>query len=671
MKSAQSKTLSLPPSRRVELKVGGYRPCLEIGAGGMATVYIAREAGHSGLERTVALKLMHEHLTRNERFKKRFLDEARVLTHIAHPYVCRVVGFGEDDGRPYMAMEYLVGEPLSRILRALKRRVIGLSTAQRARLFARVIADVAEGMHAAHEACDPQGKPLGVVHRDVSPQNLFLLYDGTVRVLDFGIARFRDRLVQTATTGHLFGKLPYMAPEQILGTTYDRRVDIWALGIVLWELVTLDRLFRRETEVRTMEAVCSDPIPKASQVVEGIPEGLDPILSRAIERNPELRYQTAGEMAQDLELWLASSGQPVTHAHLSEFLNGFFPGSQTERRRWAEESRPIPPAPALPEIDFAREVLGLVEDSEPSLSLPKRLPRNDDLVSSDYSPPSEPPTANIVTKVASPRVTAALLAQATAMPTLPARAAVVGAVAPPSEHVPSPTFEPRASNVSGTLAAAISVRATQPSIPMTRRLQRLKASGLPSTALALALFVTLHFSGALGSRTQASPTALAAASPLLNEPSAAELSQPVTPPLNPAPLVPAVPVVPAPLNSSSSATQAETKPAVKTSAERAVSAPSSSPASSTYASRPKPAPEPSTLAPSPTQPSLGTGDVLVVSAKPGLMIYQGSRYLGKTPLRVRLPAGIVQLAVQVSTEGPRSPISAKVDAGQLNIVSLK
>jgi serine/threonine protein kinase len=321
------------------MRIGDYRPCFEIGSGGMANVYIAQELGISGLQRTVALKVMHEHLAHQEEFKKRFLDEARVLTQITHPYVCRVVGFGEESGRPFMAMEYLVGEPISRVLRAMKRRADGVSAKDRARFFARVIADVAEGLHAAHETRDSQGKLMGIVHRDVSPQNLFLLYDGTVRVLDFGIARFADRNVNTVTS-RLLGKLPYMAPEQVLSEPYDRRADVWALGVVLWELATLGRLFKRETEMRTMRAVCSEPIPRVSEYVDGIPPGLDEILARALERNMVLRYENARELSRALELWLARTGDPVTHGDLTDFLDGFFPGSELERRRWAEESTP-------------------------------------------------------------------------------------------------------------------------------------------------------------------------------------------------------------------------------------------------------------------------------------------------------------------------------------------
>lgn len=665
---ATSQPLSLPPSRPVALKFGVYRPCLEIGSGGMAAVYIAREVGESGLQRTVALKVMHEHLARTERYKKRFLDEARILSRLAHPYICSVFGYGEDEGRPFMAMEYLVGEPLSRVLRAMKRRVTSLSCADRARLFGRVIADIAEGIHAAHETRDGQGRMLGVVHRDVSPQNLFMLYDGTVRILDFGIAWYRDRYVQTATTSRLIGKLPYMAPEQIQGLPYDRRVDVWALGIVLWELVTLDRLFRRETEVRTMEAVCSEPIPLASEVAEGVPPGFDQILARALERDPEKRYQTARELAHDLEVWLATTGQPVTHADLSRVLNDFFPGSENERRRWAEAPDPHASSTLqIPQIDFSSESVSSAKPSLPSLSLPPRLLREEDLVSAEVTPPPQPVRGDARDNVN-------------------------------QEHKPMPTPydvehpEPiSASPQTNASPVAISVREPAAQHGNDTGARRGWWIGGAAIGLTAGLLIGFAYLGRSHSASVASYGAAPAAQGAypdvayqrapgvppgqvgdsVRAPFAADVNagrgvtEPVQPTVAGKPTDKVLALDDEVDESARDSRDEGSKAMLPSGASRRVApkadvtprSDSASRADSTYITN--------------DLPALGTGDVLVVSATPGLKVYLGDKFIGQTPVRTRLPVGVAQLSVQVSAEGPRTPVKANVAAGRLNIVSLK
>lgn len=739
MKKTAKQPLSLPPSRPVDMCVGGYRPCFEIGSGGMATVYIARETASTGLCRTVALKLMHEHLRRNERFKKRFLDEARVLTQVNHPYVCRVLGFGEEEGRPFIAMEYLIGEPVSRVLRALKRRVDEVSVAERARLFGRVLADIAEGIHAAHETCDPRGRPLGVVHRDLSPQNLFLLYDGTVRILDFGIARYRDRYVQTAAPGRLIGKLPYMAPEQLQGAAYDRRVDVWALGIVLWELVTLGRLFRRDTELRTMEAVCSDPIPKASEVVEGLPAGLDQILMRALERDPEKRYQTAREMSEDLERWLSRTGEPVTRAALSDFLNGFFPGSQSERRRWAEQATPesgIHYSPAAELASEASEVTESGDDNTPSLTFPKQIPRDDELVTTEHTPtvsyrpprharfsfasdPIDPASTRTRPSIAPPVPSLPPLARTSYAPqALPPFTTVT---LPPLPSAPLPNLgtsirsraakwtraitsqwnkpqQDRLSRSSApeTLAAALSLRVEPLDSPASQRLRRTAAVTVPLLMLSCVALVGLrrlnsYDSASLKDHANDSPVAAAAAAPAaVASPAPAEFVAAFAVAPSAAALAQDPVDAPAPaLDPASMGVEPETALASEPTADEgappaapptfigppqaaANEAPKletmkAQPSKETVSSAPN-TPEPKAHAPTPPR---GSGQVLIMSATPGVSVYLKGRLLGRTPLRVELPAGTTQLSTQANAKTPRSLVSAKVTAGRVNILTVK
>jgi serine/threonine-protein kinase len=312
-------------------KLGRYRLCYELASGGMATVYLARMEGAQGFEKIVALKRIHPHLVSDRSYVDMFLDEARIASGITHPNVCGVFDFGEVDGEYFLAMEYLVGEPLARLCRRAAADPKQKSSPLHALKSARIIEEACEGLHAAHESKDVAGRPLQVVHRDVSPRNLFMTYGGVVQVVDFGIASARQRVHRTST-GQLKGTVPYMAPEQVRGGEVDRRVDIWALGVVLWELLTLDRLFRRDTEVESMYAVVVDDIPAPSDKRPGIPPELDAIVMKALQRDPAERWRTAREMGQALHAFAASQSSVVGAAELSEWMNELFPQGESRKR---------------------------------------------------------------------------------------------------------------------------------------------------------------------------------------------------------------------------------------------------------------------------------------------------------------------------------------------------
>ncbi len=348
---------------------GPYVLCLELGSSATTTTYLARELTSSGAARAVALKVLHEYLSVDEKQRERFLDEARALTQIAHPHVCRVLGFGEEARRPFIAMEYLVGEPIGRVLNALRTNDSRVSAARRSRLFARAFAELADALHAAHESQDDWGTPLNLVHRDITPKNLFLLYDGSVRVTDFGIARHASRHVHTANDGALFGRLRYMAPEQVRGERYDRRADIWSLGVVFWEAITLGRLFKSQTEVGTMEAVNHSRVARVSQFVQGCPPGLDELIAKALQHSPDARYQTAAEFGDAIRAWLAEGAEHVSRQDLAEFLDSHMPRSHVERWCWRAAS---------PSIPVPQAVLSDFEDAD-GLTLPKRLPSTREL----------------------------------------------------------------------------------------------------------------------------------------------------------------------------------------------------------------------------------------------------------------------------------------------------
>ncbi|MEO8798213.1 MAG: serine/threonine-protein kinase, partial [Polyangiaceae bacterium] len=276
--------------------LGRYRVVDEIGIGGMASVHLGRMDGPGGFQKWVAIKRIHPHLIEDDSFVQMFLDEARVAARISHPNVATVFELGKHDDSYWIAMEYLHGEPL----RELMRRTEELGQVMPPEIACRVIADAAEGLHAAHELTGKNGERLNLVHRDVTPHNLFVSYDGTTKVVDFGIAKFSSRMSSTRA-GTLKGKLAYMSPEQVHGEQIDRRTDIFALGVVLWELTTGQRLFRMESDLDTLAKVQECNVPRPSTLVRGYPIDLEKIVMRALAKNRGERFKTAREFSRALQ----------------------------------------------------------------------------------------------------------------------------------------------------------------------------------------------------------------------------------------------------------------------------------------------------------------------------------------------------------------------------------
>jgi len=304
---------------------GRYRLRYRLARGGMASVYLAQAQGPGGFEKWVALKTIHPHFSDDQRFVRMFLDEARLSARLSHPNICAVFDFGEVEGSHYLAMEYLKGEPLRGVINAAVK-----GAALPYQLVARMIADAARGLHSAHDVENDAGEPLGLVHRDVSPQNIFVLYDGVAKVVDFGIARARDRLAETST-GEVKGKMAYMAPEQLDTKEVDRRSDIFALGIVLWEASTLKRLFKRESTAQTVAAVLRDPVPPPTRLRGDYPPFLEQIVLRALDRDPDERFQTMAEFADALESFVLATGTPAGHAQVSAWMKVAFAARIAQR----------------------------------------------------------------------------------------------------------------------------------------------------------------------------------------------------------------------------------------------------------------------------------------------------------------------------------------------------
>jgi len=304
---------------------GRYVLLDKLAVGGMAELFLAKVMGEAGFEKTCVVKRLLPHLSVHEDFVAMFLDEARLAARLNHPGIVQVFDLGHAQDDYFLAMEYLAGEDLSAVLRqsAQRRRPVPIDVA------VRVIARAAEALHFAHEVKGANGRSLALVHRDVSPSNLFITYQGATKVLDFGIARAASQLRQTQA-GQIKGKAPYMSPEQISGRTVDRRTDVWALGVCLHELLTGTRLFLGASSREVVSQVLEGAIPLTTERRPEVPAALAEIVRRALLRDPEARFQTAAA----LQLALEQSGLFGTEPQVSlgEYLSELFGGEQAEAR---------------------------------------------------------------------------------------------------------------------------------------------------------------------------------------------------------------------------------------------------------------------------------------------------------------------------------------------------
>jgi serine/threonine protein kinase len=348
-----------PPSAEMPRRLGPYRLCMEIGAGGMSTVYLARVEYGSTIRRFVALKRLRPHLLEQPTLAEMFYDEANIASNVHHPNVCSVLDFDASPHAQYLAMEYLMGEPLSAVRDALHRDRQRMGPGPRADLIARVIADASEGLHATHEARDLSGKRLEVVHRDISPDNIFLTYDGTAKIVDFGVACASGQRHETRT-GVVKGKLAYLPPEVLTGKRPDRRADIWALGVVFWEMLTLMRLFRRENDVATFTAIKECNVPPPSQFCPGLPDDYDAIVLRALACDPSERFATARELGCSLNRALVRRGSAVSTPDIAVAMDALFPEGRARKRQLLE---------AAAEIDDGEQALP--PEAAPQVSAPE------------------------------------------------------------------------------------------------------------------------------------------------------------------------------------------------------------------------------------------------------------------------------------------------------------
>jgi serine/threonine protein kinase len=297
---------------------GNYTFVKKLATGGMAEVWQATQRGIGGFNRPVVIKRILPHLADQPEFVQMFLNEARIAARFSHPNIAQIFDLGEADGAYYIAMEYVHGHDLSQVMR---RAVELASWIGRPTAF-RIVADACAGLYYAHTRLDEQGRPLKVVHRDISPQNIILSFDGAVKLLDFGIAKAADQVGLTKN-GALKGKFSYMAPEQAGGRPLDARTDIFAMGLVLYELVTGVPAIRRDSELATLQAAIACDIRPPSAVAE-LPSSIDEVVMRALARDPADRYEDARKFQLALEQDLVAEGTIATSVQVSELMGLLF-----------------------------------------------------------------------------------------------------------------------------------------------------------------------------------------------------------------------------------------------------------------------------------------------------------------------------------------------------------
>ncbi|HEY6463832.1 MAG TPA: protein kinase, partial [Polyangiaceae bacterium] len=313
---------AVDPSRSRE--IGKYHLVAELARGGMGIVHLASAQGPGGFSKLLVVKELKPELARDESYVSMFLDEARLAARLGHPNIVQTIEVGSEESRHYMVMEFLDGRSLHRVIRRFREQG-GLPVGAHLR----VVAEMLLGLHHAHELADFDGRPLGIVHRDVSPLNVFVTFDGQAKVLDFGIAKSADSSLETKT-GILKGRVAYMAPEQAWGQGVDRRSDVYSAGVMIWEAAAGRRLWPGMNDVEILARLLREGPPRLCSVNPDAPEDLEAICARALEKRPEDRYSSAIELLEDLDAHIASRDDAVSIREVGAMVGRAF---AEERRR--------------------------------------------------------------------------------------------------------------------------------------------------------------------------------------------------------------------------------------------------------------------------------------------------------------------------------------------------
>ena len=369
--------------------LGRYELLLPIAQGGMATVWAARLKGSRGFQKTVAVKTMLPTLSDDPQFEQMFLDEASLASRIHHPNVAEILDLGEQDEVLYLVMEWVDGEALSVLSKTAKRNHAHLQQ----RIALRIVSQACAGLHAAHEMKDEHDQHLELVHRDVSPQNILVTYDGIVKMVDFGVAKAIGRAGGETTAGQLKGKVPYMSPEQAKGGKVDRRTDIFAMGIVLYKLTTGLHPFLGDNDMLTMRNIITKgALPPRSLNPSFSPE-LEQVILRCLHKDPAERYATMADLDRAIDRVLANTGASVVDDDVGSFVRTVM-GDRGQKRRVAlrgavrqadERAAGIAILPAAPSAPVIHEGLSELVLTKMGSGVSKG-----DILAAEMPPPSSP-----------------------------------------------------------------------------------------------------------------------------------------------------------------------------------------------------------------------------------------------------------------------------------------
>jgi serine/threonine protein kinase len=310
--------------------LGKYRLIAQLGHGGMAEVFLAVVQGPGGFNKLVVIKLIRPQLAEDPDFLGMFLDEARLAARVSHPNVVQTNEVGQDGARFFIAMEYLDGQPLNRLIHRMQRKPTSSESIADSKsrslplaIHLKIISEVLSGLHHAHELTDYDGTPLHVVHRDVTPHNIFVTYEGQVKVVDFGIAKALDSTSQTRN-GVLKGKVAYMAPEQAQGERVDRRADVFSVGVLLWEAATGKRLWKGVPDITILQRLATDEVPTPRSVKPSVPKRLEAIILKALAHRRTDRYASALDLQSAIEDFIDSMGERVSTRDIAKLLTTTF-----------------------------------------------------------------------------------------------------------------------------------------------------------------------------------------------------------------------------------------------------------------------------------------------------------------------------------------------------------
>ncbi len=392
--------------------LGRYQLCGHLASGGMADVYLARLLGEEGFERVVAIKMLKRGEAAGPSSLHMFIDEARILARLSHSGIVQIYDLGKENGTVFLAMELIFGQSLADVWDECRARGVRL----RGDVVAWIGARVAEALHHAHDARSLQGVVQNLIHRDVNPSNIVVTYDGHIKLIDFGLVKGDDRLSRTEF-GVVKGKVAYLSPEQVRGQNIDRRSDLFQLGTTLWELSTDQRLFKRETDLETVNAIREGVVPDPTTLVREYPSLLWLVLRRALANDPAERYATAEDFARDLDGVARVQGSILQTGTLAEIMEVLFGEEREREQAWFKQALGEPAPSSLPMLRPSGERHRIAHDAA-TLDSPYLIP-----LPTQARPPALPEPSSVI--VAPDRRFAPRLVMAAALLTVVTIALVV------------------------------------------------------------------------------------------------------------------------------------------------------------------------------------------------------------------------------------------------------